>query len=70
MTKEENNLSGLDAGDFSEALKTLQEGERAADEIESKLDLMEQKMAVLLEQVEKMQAGSEPIQRSIDGDKR
>ncbi|SJM86360.1 uncharacterized protein ZBIST_2804 [Zygosaccharomyces bailii] len=64
MTSEKNVVSGLDPQDFAEALKTIQEGERAADEIESKLDLMEQKMAILLEQVEKMQEGSDFLRES------
>ncbi|AQZ13795.1 YIL002W-A [Zygosaccharomyces parabailii] len=65
MTSEKNIISGLDPQDFAEALKTIQEGERTADEIENKLDLMEQRMAILLEQVEKMQEGNELLRESV-----
>lgn len=51
-------LNDLTAAELSDALRKLQEGEQTADEIEHKLDLMEQKMAVLLEQVEQMQSSS------------
>ena len=63
MTKDSPELNELTA------LKKLQEGEQTADEIEHKLDLMEQKMAQLLEQVELMQNDSNTIkiqQQSVE----
>ena len=59
----------MTAVELSNALKKLQEGEQTADEIEHKLDLMEQKMAQLLEQVELMQNDSNTIkiqQQSVE----
>lgn len=62
MTKDSPELNELTAVEFSNALKKLQEGEQTADEIEHKLDIMEQKMAQLLEQVELMQNDSTTIE--------
>lgn len=56
MTEDNLEVTELTAADLSDALKKLQEGEQTADEIEHKLDIMEQKMALLLEQVEQMQS--------------
>lgn len=64
MTKDSPELNELTAVELSNALKKLQEGEQTADEIEHKLDLMEQKMAQLLEQVELMQNDSNTIKIS------
>lgn len=55
MTKESLEPAEFTANELAKALRQLQEGEQTADEIEHKLDMMEQKMAILLEQVEKMQ---------------
>ncbi|GAV48991.1 hypothetical protein ZYGR_0N03960 [Zygosaccharomyces rouxii] len=56
MTVEDTtNNRGVDPKEFAQAWKALQEGEHTADEIENKLDTMEEKMAVLLEQVERLQ---------------
>lgn len=69
MTKDSPELNELTAVELSNALKKLQEGEQTADEIEHKLDLMEQKMAQLLEQVELMQNDSNTIriqQQSVE----
>lgn len=62
MTKDSPELNELTAVELSNALKKLQEGEQTADEIEHKLDIMEQKMAQLLEQVELMQNDSTTIE--------
>lgn len=62
MTEDKPELTDFTAADLSQALKKLQEGEQTADEIERKLDLMEQRMALLLEQVEQMQSNTQTIQ--------
>ncbi|GAV53902.1 hypothetical protein ZYGR_0AK04040 [Zygosaccharomyces rouxii] len=56
MTAENtSNSRDIDPREFAQTWKTLQEGEHRADEIENKLDTMEEKMAILLEQVERLQ---------------
>ncbi|QLQ81602.1 hypothetical protein HG537_0F03630 [Torulaspora globosa] len=62
MTEDTPDLTEFTAADLSLALKKLQEGEQTADEIERKLDLMEQRMALLLQQVEQMQNNTQKIQ--------
>lgn len=62
MTTDNPEITEYTALDLANALKKLEEGEQAADEIEHKLDIMEKKMALLLEQVEQMQERSELTQ--------
>ena len=55
MTIENSENLDLNPNEFLEAFKKLQEGENTADELEHKLDLMEEKMHLLLKQLELVQ---------------
>ncbi|QLG73756.1 hypothetical protein HG535_0F02670 [Zygotorulaspora mrakii] len=55
MKADIQELEGFSTVELARLYQGLQEGEQTADDMEKRLDLMEKKMAELLEQVEGMQ---------------
>ncbi|CCC67869.1 hypothetical protein NCAS_0A13110 [Naumovozyma castellii] len=55
MTVEEKDIPELTTASFRETFLMLQDGEKAMEELENKVDQMEKNMESLLAQIEKME---------------